>query len=144
MLLRWKIFLAYRQVADILVLVFSSIQGRNDSRWRPGQEASLAPAPMFETELFRKQMFCIEESTCDVVGTFRRPGNRAPLVQLAQQPTLDHWAVITLLGDKAFCLSCRTTVYCAKLPGQYLVNAKYELNFYFLALACLNSLVLFS
>jgi len=30
-------------------------------------------APMFESEVFRKQMCCIEESTCDVVGTFRRP-----------------------------------------------------------------------
>ena len=30
-------------------------------------------APMFEPEVFRKQMFCIEESTCDVVGTLRRP-----------------------------------------------------------------------
>jgi len=27
----------------------------------PGQEASLAP-PMFEPEVFRKQMYCIEES----------------------------------------------------------------------------------
>ena len=30
-------------------------------------------APMFETEVFRKYMYCIEESTCDIVGTFRRP-----------------------------------------------------------------------
>jgi len=29
-------------------------------------------APMFEPEVFRKQMQCIEESTCDNVGTFRR------------------------------------------------------------------------
>jgi len=28
--------------------------------------------PMFEPELFRKQMYCIEESACDIVGTFRR------------------------------------------------------------------------
>jgi len=28
---------------------------------------------MFETEVFRKQMCCIEGSTCDIVGTFRRP-----------------------------------------------------------------------
>jgi len=27
---------------------------------------------MFETELFCKQIYCIEESTCDIVGTFRR------------------------------------------------------------------------
>jgi len=47
-------------------------QGRNEVRRRPGQEASLAP-PMFEPEVFRKQMNCMEESTCDIVGTFRRP-----------------------------------------------------------------------
>ena len=30
-------------------------------------------APMFEPEVFRKQMFCIEESICDICVTFRRP-----------------------------------------------------------------------
>jgi len=29
--------------------------------------------PMFEPEVFRKQMYFIEESTCDIVGTFRSP-----------------------------------------------------------------------
>jgi len=29
--------------------------------------------PMFEPEVFRKQMHCIVESICDIVGTFRRP-----------------------------------------------------------------------
>jgi len=28
---------------------------------------------MFEPEFFRKQMYCIEKSTCDIVRTFRRP-----------------------------------------------------------------------
>ena len=27
--------------------------------------------PMFESEVFRKQMYCIEKSPCDIVGTFR-------------------------------------------------------------------------
>jgi len=36
-------------------------------------------APMFESELFRKQIHYIEESTCDILGAFRRPGNCAPL-----------------------------------------------------------------
>jgi len=48
-------------------------------------------APMLETEVFRKQMCCSEESTCDIARTFRhppqsfgtpivirRPGNCAP------------------------------------------------------------------
>ena len=30
-------------------------------------------APMVEPEVFRKQLHCIEESTCDIFGTFRRP-----------------------------------------------------------------------
>jgi len=30
-------------------------------------------APMFEPEVFRKQVYCIEESTCDIVRTFRLP-----------------------------------------------------------------------
>jgi len=29
-------------------------------------------APTIETEFFQKQICCIEESTCDIVGTFRR------------------------------------------------------------------------
>jgi len=44
---------------------------------------------MFEPEVFRKHMYYIEESTCDIVGTFRRPSLRfgargivAPLLPL--------------------------------------------------------------
>jgi len=29
-------------------------------------------ALMFEPEIFRKQMYCIEESICDIVGTLWR------------------------------------------------------------------------
>jgi len=47
-------------------------QGRNDVRWRPGQEANLAP-PFSNLKSFRKEMYCIEESTCDIIGTFQRP-----------------------------------------------------------------------
>ena len=38
----------------------------------PGARSKFS-APMFEPEVFWKQMYCIEESTCDIVGTFRRP-----------------------------------------------------------------------
>jgi len=34
---------------------------------------------MFETEVFQKQMYCIEECTRDIVGTFRHPGYCDPL-----------------------------------------------------------------
>ena len=30
-------------------------------------------ASLFETKVFREQMYCMEESTCDIVETFRRP-----------------------------------------------------------------------
>jgi len=38
----------------------------------PGARSTFG-VPMFEPEVFRKQMSCVEESGCDIVGTFRRP-----------------------------------------------------------------------
>jgi len=32
---------------------------------------------MFEREVFRKQMYCIEESICDTVGIFGAPRSRS-------------------------------------------------------------------
>jgi len=49
----------------------SSMKGRNEVGWRPGKKQVWRP--MFEFEVSRKQMYCIEESTCDIAGTFRRP-----------------------------------------------------------------------
>jgi len=40
-------------------------------RWCTGQEACLTQPSMFEPEVFLKQMYCIEESTCDTVGTLK-------------------------------------------------------------------------
>ena len=37
-----------------------------------GKKISLAP-PMFEPELFRKQIYSTEGRACDIVGTFRHP-----------------------------------------------------------------------
>jgi len=58
------------------------LQGRNEVRWRPGQEASLAP-PCSNLQVLRKQICCwrkylrhccdFEESTCDIVATKLRP-----------------------------------------------------------------------
>jgi len=45
-------------------------------------------APMFETEVVVKKMYCIEESTCDIFGLFGAPmvtrsqGNCDPLAPL--------------------------------------------------------------
>ena len=38
----------------------------------PGARSRIGP-PMLEIEIFRKQIYCVEESTCDFVGTLRRP-----------------------------------------------------------------------
>ena len=74
-------------------------QGRNEVRWCPGQEASLAPP--CSKQVFRKQTYCTEESTWDIAGTFRRlpqwfgapivtrcPGNCAPLATPRYAPGL--------------------------------------------------------
>jgi len=61
-------------------------QGQNEVRWRPGQEASLAP-PWSNLRSFGTGSKCtaIKKCTCDIVGTFRRPivirlpGNWYPL-----------------------------------------------------------------
>jgi len=45
---------------------------------------------MFEPEVFLKQMYYIEESTYDIVATFRRPGIRAPLPPLSAHATACH------------------------------------------------------
>ena len=62
----------------------------------PGTRSKFG-APMFETEVFRKQMYCIEESTHDIVGTFRhpplvirRPGNCALLATPRYAPAVCH------------------------------------------------------
>jgi len=59
----------------------------NEVRWRRGQEASLAP-PCSILRSFGSKFTVCEESTCDIVGTFRRlmviwrPGNCFPLTPL--------------------------------------------------------------
>jgi len=56
----------------------------------PGAKSKFG-APVFETEVFRKQMYCIDESTCDAVDTFRRShiasetGELCPLAPLVTQ-----------------------------------------------------------
>ena len=58
--------------------------------------------PIFETKIFPEQMYCIEESTCDIVGTFRRPqwfgarGICPPRYPLDQLPLsiADYWTKI--------------------------------------------------
>jgi len=46
------------------------LQGLNEVRWRPGQETSSAP-PCSSLKSFGTKC-AVVESTCDIVGTFRR------------------------------------------------------------------------
>jgi len=41
---------------------------------------------MFEFEVFRKQMYCIEERTCGTVWTFQRPRNHSALPVVIRRP----------------------------------------------------------
>ena len=66
----------------------SATQRRNEDWWRPGQGTSLAP-PMFEPEVFRKQMYCIEESTSDIIGTFQRPCSHLTPLAVIWRPHSD-------------------------------------------------------
>jgi len=50
----------------------------------PGARSKFG-ALMFETEVFRKQMYCIEESTCDIVETFRRSPQRFGAREIASR-----------------------------------------------------------
>jgi len=43
---------------------------------------SMFGAPVFESKFFRKQINSIEESTCDIVETFRLPEKCPPLAHL--------------------------------------------------------------
>jgi len=55
-------------------------------------------APVFEPWVFRKQMYCIEESTCDTVGAFRRSHSDSSSGELCP-PRYAHAGIITLSGQ---------------------------------------------
>jgi len=48
-------------------------QGRNVISLDGARAKKQVWRPVFEPDVFRKQMYCIDESTCDIVGTFWRP-----------------------------------------------------------------------
>ena len=57
---------------------------------------------MFEPKIFRKQMFRIEESTCDIVGTIRHPGHCAPLYPLVT-PLVECCVLLRSLNLERLC-----------------------------------------
>ena len=54
-------------------------------------------APMFDPELFRKQIYCIQGSTCDTFGAFRRPGIVPPAPPRYAPAWLSNFALHFLL-----------------------------------------------
>ena len=60
----------------------------------PGTRSKFG-APIFESEVFRRQMYCIEEFTCDIVGTFRRPRSQSAPPQYFSPPEWFGARVIT-------------------------------------------------
>ena len=61
--------LVHVKTIAIFVTHVHCAQGRNEVRW-PGARSKFG-APSVEPEIFRKQMYCIEESTGDIVEIFR-------------------------------------------------------------------------
>jgi len=106
------------------------VQGTNEVRWRPGKEASLSP-PCSKTEVFRKQMYCNEESICGIVRTFwwlrshsapptapivtRRPGNCAPL----GAPSLRPWLRDQEYSDLTASNTRLSTLYSRNSPNTF-------------------------
>jgi len=54
---------------DLLYFVFENHTTRGVTRLDGARGKKQFDAPMFEPEVFRKQIYCIEENTCDIVGT---------------------------------------------------------------------------
>ena len=71
----------------ICVMDFDPAQGRNEVRWGPGQKASLTP-PCSNLRSFGSKC-TIEESTCDIVWTLRRPPHSSGAPAVIQRPHND-------------------------------------------------------
>jgi len=56
-----------------------SNQRRNEVKMAPGARSKFAAPPRSNLRSFGSN--CVEESTCYIVGTFRRPGNAPALVK---------------------------------------------------------------
>jgi len=63
-------------------------------------------APLFEPEIFWKQIYCIEECTCDIVGTFQRHPQSFGALVVIRRP-----GNCALLAPPRYAL-CTTLTYC--------------------------------
>jgi len=79
--------------------LFFELASGNTGNGKHGNGKKQVWRPMFKLEVFRKQMYCIEESTCDIVWTFWLPHNDSAPGQLCSPPLLG----TTLLGCYICC-----------------------------------------
>ena len=88
---------------------FRKEQGRNEVRWRPGQEASLAP-PCSNLRSFGTKCTVLKEVLVTLLGLFgapigiRRPGNCAPLPPVVTPLVI----IIAIFSDSVFSVTLNT------------------------------------
>jgi len=79
----------------------------------PGARSKFG-APIFETEVFRKQMYCIEESTCNIVGTFRRHHSDSAPGELSLSSQLSSNAIVRGEQLKSQSMNRSATIFAEK------------------------------
>jgi len=61
----------FHSILGLALGLFLRVSCRSVTKLDGPRDKKQVRCPMFEPEVFRKQIYCIEESTCDIVGTFR-------------------------------------------------------------------------
>ena len=89
---------------ELMLQSCTTAQGRNEVRWRPGQEASLAP-PCSNLSSFESKFIALKKVLVTFVGLFgapamisrpvltRRPGNCAPFAPPCYAPATTTWSI---------------------------------------------------
>ena len=89
---------------ELMLQSCTTAQGRNEVRWRPGQEASLAP-PCSNLSSFESKFIALKKVLVTFVGLFgapamiwrpvltRHPGNCAPFAPTRYAPATTTWSI---------------------------------------------------
>jgi len=72
----------------------------------PGARSKFGDS-VLEPEVFRKQMYCIEESTCGIVGAFGSPSDSAPRELCPLAPLFMPWLLRPLFEIFEYELKCK-------------------------------------
>jgi len=85
---------------------------------KPAPPWSKFGAPMFEAELFPMQICWIEESTCDIVGTFRRPRSELAPGELCPPcpSSLRPWLIVLRFSNST-CFLCKQQTFLKYLSA---------------------------